>query len=65
MSFNDVAITYLKGSVYRIHFQFISKNDAVSITNNSNLIDKKGVLQIFFTIYKKLVRKRVIKETEM
>ena len=44
MSFNDVAIVYIKGSAYRIHFWYISKDDAISIMNNSNLIDKNGVL---------------------
>ena len=44
MSFNDVAIIYVKGSAYRIHFWYISKDDAISIMSNSNLIDKKSVL---------------------
>ena len=44
MSFNDVAIVYVKGSAYRIHCWYISKDDAINIKNNSNLIDKKGVL---------------------
>ena len=44
MTFNDVAIVYVKGNTYRIHFWYMSKNDAISIMNNSNLIDKKGVL---------------------
>ena len=44
MSFNYVAIIYVKGSAYRIHFWYMSKDDAISIMNNSNLIDKKGVL---------------------
>ena len=44
MSFNDVAVVYVKGSAYRIHFWYMSKDDAISIMNNSNLIDKKGVL---------------------
>ena len=48
MSFNDVALVYIKGSVYRIHFWYITKDDAISIMNNSNLIDKKGVLYFFF-----------------
>ena len=43
-SFNDVAIVYVKGSVYRIHFWYMSKDDAISIMNNSNLVDKKSVL---------------------
>ena len=44
MSFNDVAIVYVKGTTYRINFWYVSKNDANSIMSNSNLIDKKGVL---------------------
>ena len=44
MSFNDVAIVYVKGSAYRIHYWYISKDDAISIMSNSNLIDKKGIL---------------------
>ena len=44
MCFNDVAIIYVTGSAYRIHFWCMTKNDAISILNNSNLIDKKGVL---------------------
>ena len=44
MSFNDVAIVYVKGSAYRIHFWYMSKDDAISIMSNSNLVDKKGVL---------------------
>ena len=44
MGFNDVAIVYVKENAYRIHFCYISKDDAISIMNNSNLIDKKGVL---------------------
>ena len=55
MSFNDVAIVYVKGNAYRIHFWYMSNDDATSIMNNSNLIDKKGVLYIFLLIYKKWV----------
>ena len=43
MSFNDAAIIYVQGSAYRIHFWYMSKDDAISIINNSNLVDKKGV----------------------
>ena len=50
MSFNDVVIIFAKGSAYRIHFWYMSKDDAISIMNNSNLIDKKGVLQHFYNI---------------
>ena len=44
ISFNNVAIVSIKGSDYRIHFRYMSKDDAISIMHNSNLIDKKGVL---------------------
>ena len=44
ISFNDVANVYVNGSVYRIHFWYMSKDGAISIMNNSNLIDKMGVL---------------------
>ena len=43
MSFNDVAIAYVRESAYRIIW-YMSKDDAISIMKNSNLIDKKGVL---------------------
>ena len=44
MTFNDVAIIYIKGSAYRIHFYYMSKDDSISIMSNSNLIGKKGIL---------------------
>ena len=44
MSFNDVTIVYVKGNAYRLHFWYMNKDDAVSIMNNSNLINKKGFL---------------------
>ena len=44
ISFNNAPIIYVKGSAYRIHFWYMSKDDAISIMNNSNLIDKMGVL---------------------
>ena len=44
ISFNDVAIVYVKGSACRIRFCNMSKDDAISIMNNSNLVDKIGVL---------------------
>ena len=42
MSFNDVAIAYVKGSAYRIHFWYMRKDDAISTMNN--FVDKKVVL---------------------
>ena len=44
MSFDDVAIVYVKESAYKIHFWHMSKNNAISIMNNSNFVDNKGVL---------------------
>ena len=44
MSFIDVAIVFVKGNDYRIHFLYMSKDDSISIMHNSNLIDKKGTL---------------------
>ena len=44
MSFKNAAIVSIKGNDYRIHFCYISKNDAFSLMNNSNLNDKNGVL---------------------
>ena len=46
--FNDVAIVYIKWKAYRIQFWYISKDDAISIMNNSNLVDKKGAFFILF-----------------
>ena len=40
MNFNDIAITFVKGSDYRIHFWYVNKNDAINIMKNSNLNEK-------------------------
>ena len=48
MSFNDVAIVSIKRSDYRIHFQYMSKDDAISIMHSSNLNEKTGILKLFF-----------------
>ena len=50
MNFNDVAIVSVKGNDYRIHFWYMSKNDAISIMHNSNLIDKKVHCNFFYNI---------------
>ena len=50
INFNDVAITSIKGNDYRIHFWYMSKDDAISIMNNSNLNEKTGALY-FFPLY--------------
>ena len=44
ISFKNVAIVSIKGNYYRIHFSYISKNDAITIMTNFNLSDKNGVL---------------------
>ena len=64
INFNDVDIVYVKGSAYRIHFLYMRKDDAIIIMSNSNFMNKKGVLQICFTIYKKWVKQLTIKERE-
>ena len=44
ISFNNVATVYVKGSAYRIYFWYMSKDDVINIMNDSNLVDKRGVL---------------------
>ena len=44
MSFNDVAVASVKGSDYRIHFWYMSKNDSITMMKNSNLNEKSGLL---------------------
>ena len=44
MSFNNIAVVYVKGNAYKIHFCYMSKNGAINIMNGSNLVDKMGVL---------------------
>ena len=44
INFNDVAIVSIKGIDYRIHFWYMSKDDAISIMNNSSLNEKTGLL---------------------
>ena len=52
ISFKDVAIIHVKESAYKIHFWYMSKDDAISITNDSNLMDKTGVFEFFYCISK-------------
>ena len=44
INFNDVVIVSIKGSDYRTHFRYMSKNDAMNIMENSNLNEKSGSL---------------------
>ena len=39
ISINNLAIAYSKGSAYIIHFWNMSKDDAINIIHNPNLID--------------------------
>ena len=44
MNFNDAAIVSFNGNDYRIHFWYISKNDAINTMKNFNLNEKTGSL---------------------
>ena len=44
MSFINIAIVYVKENAYRIHFWYMSKDDAINIMIDYNLLDKRGVL---------------------
>ena len=44
ISFNNVAIVYVKGNAYGNHFWYMGKDDAINIMNGSNLVDRRGVL---------------------
>ena len=67
MSFNDVAIVYIKESTYWINFWYMSKDDAISIMNNSNLVDKKCVFYQHIKLWANatLMKKLIIKKTEI
>ena len=43
-SFDDAAIVSIKQNHYRIHFWYMSKNDAINLMNNSSLNKKTGLL---------------------
>ena len=47
MNFNDVAVVSIKGSDYRIHFWYMSKDDALNIMKSSNFL-KKWIITNFF-----------------
>ena len=44
MNFNDIAIVSIQGNDYRLHFWFMSKDEAISIMHNSSLNEKTGSL---------------------
>ena len=43
-SMQNLTVVYSDNNAHRIHFWNMSKDDAINIMHNSNLIDKKGVL---------------------
>ena len=43
-SMYNLAVAYNKGNAYRINFVFISKDNAINVIRNANVIDKKGTL---------------------
>ena len=44
MGFINIATVYIKENAYRIHFWYMSKDDATNIMTGSNLVDKRDLL---------------------
>ena len=44
IDFNDFVILSVKGNDYRIHFWYMSKDDAINIMKNSNLNEENWLL---------------------
>ena len=44
MDLNNIAFVYIKESAYRIHFWYMSKDDAINKMNGSNFVHKTGAL---------------------
>ena len=44
MNFNDNAIVFIKRNDHRIHFWYMSKDEAISIMHSSSLNKKTGLL---------------------
>ena len=44
MGLNNIAIVYIEENAYRIHFWYMSKDDAINIMTGSNLVHKRVVL---------------------
>ena len=41
LTFKNIAIVFVKGSDYKIHFWCMSKNRATNLLRNTNLTEKK------------------------
>ena len=52
MSFNNIAIVYVKGSAYRIHFWYMSKDDAINVDDAINIMVLNWLIKEVF--YKKI-----------
>ena len=52
-NFNDIAIVSIKGNDYRTHFWYMSKDDPISIINNSSLNKKTGSKMSGTTYYQR------------
>ena len=52
MNFNVAAIVSIKGNEYRIHFWYISKDDAINIMKNFNLNERNWILINFLLCIK-------------
>ena len=44
INFDDIAVVSVKRSDYRIHFWYISKNNAINIMKSYGLNEKSGLL---------------------
>ena len=44
VSFNDVSTVSVKGIDYRIHFWYVSKDEATKLLRNADLTEKSGAL---------------------
>ena len=51
INFNDVPIVSIKRNDYRIHFWYMSKDEAISIMHSSSLNEENWIIMIFFSLY--------------
>ena len=54
MGFNNISIVYIKGSAYRIHFWYMSKDDATNLMKGSNLVHKRCFIKNIYILYIKM-----------
>ena len=50
INFNDVAIVSIKGSDHRIHFCYMSKDDAINTINNFNINETWACCNFFYYV---------------